>query len=148
MFHAFSQSDLGEQLAAPRPGLGGGHAGDPRREADVLDRGEFRQQMIRLENETDAVVAEFGQFAFGKPGKILPGEMNFARVRRIQTAHQMEQGAFARAGRAAQREEFAARHVEVHPAQHFECAFAHGVSLGEGAGGKKRVAHGKPPFPK
>jgi hypothetical protein len=56
-----------------------------------------------------------GQFPFGKRGEILAGKMNFTRVRRIQPADQMEQGAFARAGRAAQREKFAARHVEVTP---------------------------------
>jgi hypothetical protein len=85
--------------------------------------------MIRLKNKSDAAVAEMRQLALGKLGQILAVENNFARVRRIQPAHQMEQGAFARAGRAAQREKFAARHVEIHAAQDFERAPAHRVTF-------------------
>ncbi len=101
--------------------------------------------MIRLENEADAAVAEVGQFPFGKRGDVLSGKMDFARVRRVQSADQMQQRAFARAGRAAQREEFAARHVEIDAAQDFERAPAHRVGLGQRAGGKQRFGHGRPP---
>ena len=57
----------------------------------------------------------------------------------------MEQGAFARAGSAAQREKFAARHVEIHAAQDFERALAHGVSFGRGRGRRAAVRSWQPP---
>ena len=81
--------------------------------------------MIRLKNKTDAAVAKIRQLAFGKRDEILAAKKNFARVRRVEPADEMEQRAFARAGRAAQREEFAARNVHVHAAQDFQRAFAH-----------------------
>ena len=102
--------------------------------------------MIRLKNKADAAVAEMRQLAFGKCCEALAVKKNFARVRRIESADQMEQRAFARAGRAAQREKFAARHVEVHAAQDFQRALAHGVGFGESAGGQERFAHGQPPI--
>src|ERR1035437_1538632 len=57
----------------------------------------------------------------------------------------MEQRAFARAGRAAHREEIAARDVEAHAPQYFERALAHRVAFGEPAGGKENVNHCGPP---
>src|ERR1035437_8454063 len=104
--------------------------------------------MIRLKNETDAMVAEKRQLTLGECGQVLPGKMDFTRVGRVKSANEMEQRAFAGTGRAAQGQKFAARHVEIDAAQHLERAFAQGVSLGEGAGGKEGLAHWKPPIRK
>jgi hypothetical protein len=60
----------------------------------------------------------------------------------------MEQRAFARAGRTAQRHKIAARHRQIHAAQDFERAFADGVSFFESARGQDRFTHGKPPIEK
>ena len=49
----------------------------------------------------------------------------------MQTAQQMEQGAFARAGRALEREEIAAIQLEADAAQDFERARSHFVALVE-----------------
>ena len=133
------KADARQQFASARYGARGGHAGDAGGQTDIFERGEFGQEMIRLKNKTDAAVAEMRQLTFGERGEILSGKKDFARVGRIQAANQMEQGAFARAGRAAQREKFAARHVEVHAAQHFERAPAHRVSFSRGRGRKGAV---------
>src|SRR5450755_1183502 len=101
--------------------------------------------MIRLKNKTDAAIPKMRQFAFRKFREVLPGKMNFACVRRIQSADEMEQGAFASAGRAAQREKFTARHVEVHAAQNFKRAPAHPVRFRKAARGEQGFAHGWPP---
>jgi hypothetical protein len=60
---------------------------------------------------------------------------NFSGVRRVEAADQMQQRAFARAGRAAQRHEIAARNFQIHAAQHFERAFADGVGFFQPARG-------------
>ena len=92
--------------------------------------------MIRLENKTDAPVAEFRELVFGKRGQVLPGKMDLTRIRRVQTADQMQQRAFARAGRAAQRERLTAHHVQINATQNFKHTLAHRVGLGQAAGGE------------
>ena len=146
VLHAVLETNPGEQVASARPGLADGSAGHARRQTDIFERIEFRQQMIRLKNETDAVVAEKRQLTPGECGEILPGKMDFTRVGRVESADEMEQRAFAGTGRAAQSQEFTAQHLEIDAAQHFERALAHGVSLGEGAGGKQWLTHDRPPI--
>src|ERR1039458_9026682 len=102
VLHTVLETNPGEQVASARPGLADGSAGHARRQTDIFERIEFRQQMIRLKNETDAVVAEKRQLTLGECGQVLPGKMDFARVGRVKSADEMEQRAFAGTGRAAQ----------------------------------------------
>src|SRR6266699_3671366 len=97
--------------------------------------------MISLEHETDFPVAQPRLRAFRQAREVLAVKPDFARVRRVQSAEQMQQRALAGARRAAQREKIAPRHLEIHAAQHFEGALAHGVRLRDGAGGKERLLH-------
>src|ERR1017187_7755760 len=148
VIHAVLETNPGEQVAPARHGPRNWHARDSRRKTNIFERVEFWQQIVRLKHETNAAISEMRQFTFGKRGEVLSGKMDFTRVGRVESADQMEQCAFAGAGRAAQREKFAAQHLEIDAAQHLERAFAQGVSLGKSAGGKKRFVHGRPPMGK
>ena len=72
--------------------------------------------MVALEDEADAAVPEMGERTGGEGMELVVFEFNFPAIRRVETAEQMKERAFARARGAAQREEFAAIHREVHAA--------------------------------
>ena len=101
--------------------------------------------MVGLKNEADAAVAELRELAFGKPGQIAPVKQDLPGIGRIQSADQVEQRAFAGAGSAAQRQQFAARHIQIHPAQDVERAFPQNVGFGECARREQEVIHSAAP---
>ena len=61
MLDARGQPHALEQRRCPLPRLCERDAGDPHRHLDVLERREFRQQMMELEDEADVPVPELDQ---------------------------------------------------------------------------------------
>ena len=114
-------------------------------QADIFQRIQFRQQIIRLENETNLAISPPREFVARKRIQRAALRLNFSRVRKIQSAEQMQQRAFARARRAAQREEIPAIDFQIDAAQDFQRAFAEHVGLAGVFGGEERSAHGKTP---
>ena len=80
-------------------------------------------------------------------GEVPAGQMDFPPAGRVQPAQQMEQGALARAGSAAHRQELAAPHLQVHAAQDLERALAQRVGLVEAPGREQQVTHSATPPP-
>ena len=80
VLETFFQSDAGQEF--PAAGIGGASRdpGDARRQADIFERVQFRQEMIGLKYKTDPRIAEPGQFAAGKLREILLAEPDFPRV--------------------------------------------------------------------
>ena len=54
----FTEPDAAQQLFGARAGLGHRDARNPHRHLGVLERGELRQEMVKLEDEPDAVIPE------------------------------------------------------------------------------------------
>ena len=54
MRQPLAEPDAAQQLLGARPRLGHRHPRDPHRHLGVLERGEFRQQVMKLEDEADA----------------------------------------------------------------------------------------------
>ena len=66
MLHAGSQSNALEQLPAALHRLAQRHAGHPRREADIFQRVQLREQVISLEHETHLHVPQVRERGIGK----------------------------------------------------------------------------------
>ena len=58
MREPFAEPDAAQQLLGARPRLGHRDARDPHRHLGVLERGELRQEVVKLEDEPDAVIPE------------------------------------------------------------------------------------------
>jgi hypothetical protein len=67
---------------------------------DVFRGGEFLEQKMELEDETDFLVAKKGEFVLVQIGDELPGDFDRAAVGLVEEAQQIEERAFAAAGRA------------------------------------------------
>jgi hypothetical protein len=100
------------------------HAGHAGGQGGVFHGIQFGQQTVRLKDEAEPAVAEFGQGSGRQLAEILASRPDIARVRPVQAAEQVQQRALARAARAAQCDEFAAPGGEVDPTQHVEGAAA------------------------
>ena len=94
--------------------------------------------MIGLKNKADLPVAQPRQRARGQGAQIRPVKYNFPRVGQVQPAQQVQQRAFPRPGRAAQRQELAALHRQLHVPQHLQPAPAHQIGLAHPARRKDR----------
>ena len=84
--HAFGQADPLQQLAPAPGGLGRVHPRQARRQTNVLQGAQFRQQMVGLKNKADFAIAQPRQFQTRKRRRILPVKPDFTRSRRVQSA--------------------------------------------------------------
>ena len=81
---------------------------DPQPEGDVLEHAHVPEQRVVLEHEPDLALAH------RLIGRVLAVEADRAAVGRLQPGDDAQQRGLARPGRAEQRHQLAARHVEVH----------------------------------
>ena len=110
---AVLQADAREQIVGPRarrPWVHG--AAEQRRNGDIVDRGEVRQQARKLEDEANMAGAEGGSLRLGKRPDIGAVEQHLACGRRGERAEHGHQRRFARAGAADDRDELAAPQLE------------------------------------
>src|SRR5437899_6089561 len=87
--------------------------------------------MVGLKDESNLAIPKPRQLQCGKRCQVPAVEPNLSRSGRVQPTQAVQQRALARAGGAAQREEFAARHLEIHVAQHFQRPFADPISFSD-----------------
>ena len=97
-----AEAELAEQLDAT---LGRRRVGAVQRElqADVLDRGEERQQVVGLEDEPELVAAQARALALGQARDLVPADRHAAGGRRLEPADQAEQRRLPAAARPGDR---------------------------------------------
>ena len=109
-------NDLKCDLHTTRP-LGLGQAGQQQRQLDIAGRRQHRHQSVELKDKADMARTPFGQRTAGQAFQMLAADDHFTAVAVIQPADQIQDGGFARARRAHQRDEFPFRDFQVQPVQ-------------------------------
>ncbi len=95
---ALRQSDLFQHGSGLRMCFSGFHAAYQQRHGDVFQRGEFRQQVVELIDETERTVAQFAALRFVHRGYILPQDIHTAAGDGVESTEQMQQGTLAGTG--------------------------------------------------
>ena len=116
---------LQQPLDAALPPLGV-HPGQDKRVFDVLECREHRDQIERLEDETDVLAAEVGEFVVGQAVDVGAGNRDLALVGPVQATQQVEQRRLAAARGAQKHREQGRTDGDVDPPQH---GHRHGVHL-------------------
>src|SRR5580765_3435176 len=80
---------------------------------DVLNRGERRDQVELLEDESERAQAERRELAVAEAGQVPALEDHVARARPVERAEQLEQRRLPGAARALERDELARVELEV-----------------------------------
>ncbi|KAG1081628.1 hypothetical protein G6F40_015417 [Rhizopus arrhizus] len=128
---AVGQADQGQRDLRIALALRGVEVGQQQRQLDVLLRGQHRHQVVELEHEADVVAAPGRQLAAAHLVDALAFDADLAAAGVVQAADQVEQGGLARTGGAHQRDEVAARDVQVDAVQHLHFLGATLVGLGD-----------------
>ena len=98
------------------------HATDVGGNADVLDGGELRQEVVELKHEADFLVAEGSQLGVIQFADLSAIDNELSAVGLIQCADDVEQGGLACAGSTNDAHNFAFGDMEVDAFEHFEAA--------------------------
>src|SRR5260370_32721000 len=144
-----AQADALEQLMRPLVGVGGRHAVHPlKRTGDVFSRAQVREQVELLEHHADARARAFiCEFARAQTPAIVTkteafaGNPDLAAVPLFKVIDTPEQGAFARAARPQQRDDFSRTERQV---EAFEYRLATGA-LEQAGALPGRIIAPKPP---
>ncbi len=135
MFDAVLEADQSDdfagpfaEFAAPLPEFPGGVA-DHQRSQDVLQKRQFGQQVVELEDKAENPVAKLVAGADGQVVEPFAVEQDFADVGRVEQAQQMQQRALSRAGLADDRKEFALFRADIDAAEHGDFVLALAVGL-------------------
>ena len=113
-----------QQLRGAAFDLRTGVLADQPRDADVLEGRELGQQVVELEHETDASVAESGQRLIAQRKNILPVDFDPSAVGPRKRTHDLQQRGLAGAAGTDDRNDLAPGDVERNAFQHFEVAEA------------------------
>src|SRR4029077_517903 len=107
-----TELDEGQQLAGAVVHRLARPAAKVQRQTDVLEGRERGQQVEELKDEPDLVAPHFRQLVVGQPGKRGAVDADLAGGRAIETADEIEEGGFAGAGRADDRDQLTAGNRE------------------------------------
>ena len=135
-----AEPDGGEELRRPR--AGSGVTGQLEREEDVLPRGQVREELVRLEYETDLPPTEKGELVLGHPVDRLPFEEDLPPRRAVQPGHEAEEGRLPAAGGAEDGGELAGGDRKVDGVEDSEHPPAGRKLLRDAAKLEKRRSHG------
>src|SRR6202022_169257 len=102
VFDAVAQAQIGQDFGGAFDGLGALEAADHLRQHDIFERGEFRQQPVRLVDEADIGAADLGPLDVGQSGSRRAADIDFAVVGAFEQAGDMQQRRFAGARRRYQ----------------------------------------------
>jgi hypothetical protein len=129
MVDSMTQSDRFQKLlgAISRPPRA--MASDAQREANVVTRIQFIEQMMMLEHETDELVSETRTLFAVEVVHLVTVELQGAGFRTVEQANQMEQGALADAGGPDDRQQLATRDLEVQITKNVDSRRARAVAL-------------------
>src|SRR6266478_7187869 len=115
------ESDGFQQFNGPMLSLGDGAVRSKHRDLHVLERGESREQMEGLENETDLVGGIRGEIgALRERSAAIPER---ARARMVERAKHLEQRGFSRAALAYDRDKLALLDAKIDAAQRLHLPF-------------------------
>ena len=129
---AVGQSDGGDHVVDPvAVGLA---AGEVHRQRDVLDRGQRRHEVERLEDEAQAVAPQPGELLFAGGGDVDVADGDRAAGEAIEAGHAVHEGRLAGAGRAHDGGELAGGEVDVDVVEGEDLGVAGAVRLGGAAG--------------
>ena len=95
--------EIGQDFGGALDGLGALQAADHLRQHDVFERGEFRQQPVRLIDEADIGAADLGSLDVRQARGRGPADIDLAVVGAFEQAGDMQQRRFAGARRRHQR---------------------------------------------
>ena len=118
--------------------LGRRHATDGQRHRDVLERREFRQQMMKLIDEAERAVAHLAAFRFGQRRERRAFDEYFASRWRVESAQQMQQRALAGARSADDGDTLARANVEIDAHQHRNVKRSIAIRLAKTLAGEHR----------
>src|SRR5262249_31326864 len=119
---------------------------DHQRHQHVLERAQFGQEVVELEDEAERAVAQGVAFGGGAVVDPLAGQADLALVWPIERAGQVQQPALCPAGAAEPAHELAFLHVEVDAAQNLDAVGVLPVRLVQIDGAQQeRVTHFLPP---
>jgi hypothetical protein len=98
MVEPLPEADASEQLRRALPRLLERAAGNAHRHLHVLSGVEFRQQMVKLKDESNVAVPELHQLAVAQGSQVRVGNANLAFVGTIEPAEDVEQRALPHTG--------------------------------------------------
>ena len=113
-----------QQLAGAGFGLTEGGAGDEGWDADVLQGGEFGQEVVGLEDEADVLVAEACEVFLFEAADVGVAVAEGAGVGTVEGAEDLEEGGLAGAGGADDGDHLAPGYLERDVAQDLQGAIA------------------------
>lgn len=96
-----------------------GFSGNPARYANILQGTEFGQQVVKLENKTDVLVAESGQLTVVHAGEAGIVELNGAGIGLIECSQDVQQGALSGTGRTDNTDDFSPFYRNINTFQYF-----------------------------
>ena len=147
MLQPVLQADTGQRRRGRSRAVGRRHAPDPERHRHVVERAEFRQQMVELVDKPEVPVAHVALCARAQSGQVLAHQLHAATGRRVQRAQQVQQGALARSRCADDGQCFAGMHLQVDALQHGHVEPAFGEALGQALRLQHHVTHNAVPRP-
>ena len=100
---ALLEPEIAEQLGRALRRLALAQPADHLRQHDVLERGELRQQVVRLVDEADVVAADAGALGVGQSRGRRVVDVDLAGIRVLEQAGDVQQRRLAGAGRRDQR---------------------------------------------
>lgn len=99
MGESMAKTDALEELASAFGGIGGRAAGVGQcGNENIFQHGTLGQQMVRLKNEANLLVANGGEFRLGEVREFFAVQLNATASGGVERAEDVEQGAFAAAG--------------------------------------------------
>src|SRR5579884_329837 len=90
---------------------------DQSRHHDIFKRGEFREEMMELENIADGSIPKFGQLSIGTGEEVVSFKEDLAGSRPIERAEEMEERALPDPRRADDGQQFPFLNIDRHPFQ-------------------------------
>src|SRR6185369_4460228 len=114
------EADLAERIGSALARRRALDPADAKRHGDVVERREFRQQVVELVDETEMAVAPLALLGRRERREVAAAEEDTPAGRRLEPAEQVQQRALARPRRADDGEGLAAPHRQVDALQHVD----------------------------
>ena len=114
------QSEELEQFGSLRLCVGLASSGDESRYHHIFYSGEFWQQLVELEDESQSSVAEIGCFLLAHGSDVLAVDDDGTVVRSVERAHDVEEGGFSRSAGTDDADDFTLADVQVDAFEHLK----------------------------
>src|SRR5437762_6524473 len=135
MSKTLAEAHTSQQLFSTRAGLRQRHPRDAHRHLGILECGELRQEVMKLEDESEPPVPERDPLRVRQFGQVDVANRDGAAVRMVEPAEHVQQGALADAGRPDNRHHLPRAHVEVEALKDGQRSVANRVALHDPASG-------------